>query len=208
MSDSKFSTDEQIVSYGLGRQMGQQLMSNRIDGLDVALVQAGIEDAFAQAASPLTNEQLQQAFEAVNTKLQARAQQEAEAAAAEGIAYLEENAQKPGVITTDSGLQYEVLTEGTGPKPDASSKVRTHYHGTFIDGRVFDSSVERGQPAEFPVNGVIAGWTEALQLMGTGSKWRLTIPYQLAYGAQGSPGGIPPYATLVFEVELLAIVES
>ncbi len=107
---------------------------------------------------------------------------------------------------TESGLQYEILVEGHGEKPSAESVVSTHYHGTLIDGSVFDSSVERGQPAEFPVNRVIAGWTEALQMMPVGSKWRLTIPYELAYGTQGSGGAIGPYETLVFDVELLDIV--
>ena len=124
----------------------------------------------------------------------------------DGAAFLADNAKKEGVTVTESGLQYEVITEGTGATPSAESTVRTHYHGMFTDGSVFDSSVDRGEPAEFPVGGVIAGWTEALQLMKEGSKWRLTIPYNLAYGEQGSQGAIPPFSTLVFEVELIAVL--
>jgi FKBP-type peptidyl-prolyl cis-trans isomerase FklB len=123
-----------------------------------------------------------------------------------GDQFLAENAKKDGIVVLESGLQYEILTEGTGAQPTAASTVRTHYHGTFTDGRVFDSSVERGEPAEFPVGGVIAGWTEALQLMQEGSKWRLYVPSNLAYGEQGSQGAIPPHSALVFEVELIAVV--
>ena len=122
--------------------------------------------------------------------MDAKAQEQAKVLAAEGEAFLAENAKKEGVVVTESGLQYEVLTEGTGEKPSASSTVRTHYHGTLINGEVFDSSVERDQPAEFPVGGVIAGWTEALQLMNVGSKWKLYIPYHLAYGERGAGGGL------------------
>jgi FKBP-type peptidyl-prolyl cis-trans isomerase FklB len=125
--------------------------------------------------------------------------------AASSESFMQENAARAEVTTTESGLQYEVLVEGTGPKPSATDTVVTHYHGTLTDGTVFDSSVERGSPATFPVNRVIAGWTEALQMMGTGSKWRLVIPSELAYGERGAGGAIPPDATLVFEVELLEI---
>ena len=124
---------------------------------------------------------------------------------ASGKTFMEENAARPEVTTTASGLQYEVLVEGTGPMPSATDTVVTHYHGTLTDGTVFDSSVERGSPASFPVNRVIAGWTEALQMMGVGSKWRLVIPPELAYGERGAGAAIPPNATLVFEVELLEI---
>ena len=117
-----------------------------------------------------------------------------------------ENAEREEVTVTESGLQFEILTEGTGEKPAKTSTVRTHYHGTLIDGTVFDSSVERNDPAEFPVGGVIAGWTEALQMMSVGSKWRLYIPHNLAYGERGAGGAIKPYSALVFEVELLDII--
>ncbi len=202
----ELTSNEAIVSYGIGRQMGDQLKGNRIEGLDIALVKAGLADAFAGAAAPVSEAQLQAAFQELQQKMQARAQQEAQVAAQAGIEFLEENAKKAGVQVTESGLQYEILVAGEGDKPSATATVRTHYHGTFIDGRVFDSSVERDQPAEFAVGGVIAGWTEALQMMPVGSKWRLAVPAELAYGAQGAGGSIPPHSTLVFEVELLAIL--
>ncbi len=202
----ELTSNEAIVSYGIGRQMGDQLKGNRIEGLDIALVKAGLADAFAGAAAPVSEAQLQAAFQELQQKMQARAQQEAQVAAQAGIEFLEENAKKAGVQVTESGLQYEILVAGEGDKPSATATVRTHYHGTFIDGRVFDSSVERDQPAEFAVGGVIAGWTEALQMMPVGSKWRLAVPADLAYGAQGAGGSIPPHSTLVFEVELLAIL--
>ncbi|WP_031526262.1 FKBP-type peptidyl-prolyl cis-trans isomerase [Dyadobacter crusticola] len=125
----------------------------------------------------------------------------------EGEKFLEENKKKTGVTTTESGLQYEVIKTGDGPKPTATDKVKTHYHGTLTNGTVFDSSVDRGEPVEFPVNGVIKGWTEALQLMPVGSKWKLYIPYQLAYGERAAGPQIPAYSALVFEVELLEIVK-
>ncbi len=122
-----------------------------------------------------------------------------------GKLFLEENAKREGVITLPSGLQYEIITEGKGEKPSLTDVVTTHYHGTLLDGNIFDSSVHRGQPASFPVNGVIKGWTEALQLMTVGSKWKLYVPYHLAYGEQGAGQAIGPYTTLIFEVELLEI---
>ncbi|WP_221390381.1 FKBP-type peptidyl-prolyl cis-trans isomerase [Dyadobacter sp. NIV53] len=125
----------------------------------------------------------------------------------EGEKFLEENKKKTGVVTTESGLQYEIIKAGDGPKPTATDKVKTHYHGTLINGTIFDSSVDRGEPIEFPVNGVIKGWTEALQLMPVGSKWKLFIPYQLAYGERAAGPQIPAYSALVFEVELLEIVK-
>ena len=127
------------------------------------------------------------------------------AAPTDGAAFLEENGRREGVVTLPSGLQYEVLAEGDGATPGPTSMVTTHYHGTLIDGTVFDSSVQRGRPASFPVNGVIAGWTEALQLMQVGDKWRLFLPPELAYGDRGAGGAIGPGATLIFEVELLEV---
>jgi FKBP-type peptidyl-prolyl cis-trans isomerase FklB len=125
--------------------------------------------------------------------------------AAAGERFLEQNAKRPEVVTTESGLQYEVLQEGTGRRPTRDDTVRVHYHGTLVDGTVFDSSVERGESIEFGVSGVISGWTEALQLMQEGARYKLFIPQQLAYGASGAGGAIAPYSTLVFEVELLAV---
>lgn len=206
MSENKIETIEQRVSYGVGRQLGDQLRNNPFKDFDVSAVQAGLADAIAGADSQVSDEDLNEAFGIVSKKMQELEQAAAKEASAEGEAFLAENAKRDEVTVTESGLQYEVLATGEGEKPTASSTVRTHYHGTFINGDIFDSSVDRGQPAEFPVGGVIAGWTEALQLMTEGSKWRLFVPYSLAYGERGSQGAIPPYATLVFEVELLAVV--
>lgn len=203
---SQIDSVEQKVSYGIGLQMGSQLRENSIDGLEVDLVLLGLRTAFSGEPASVSNEELQAAFNTLNEKRQAADKANAGAAEAEGLSYLAENALRKGVSVTESGLQYEVITEGSGDKPSASSTVRTHYHGTFIDGRIFDSSVDRNQPAEFPVGGVIAGWTEALQMMAVGSKWRLVIPSKLGYGAQGAGGSIPPHCTLVFEVELLDIL--
>ena len=205
MSD-KFSTNETQASYGIGYQMGEQLKSNPFDGLELDAVVAGLQDAFNGNAPQVDNNTLKTAFNSIHEKMQAAKTEKFKADIDVGKAFLEENAKKEGVVTTDSGLQYEILTEGTGEKPTAASTVRTHYHGTLISGDVFDSSYQRGEPAEFPVGGVIKGWTEALQLMPVGSKWRLAVPYDLAYGEQGAGGAIKPYATLIFDVELLDIV--
>jgi len=206
MSENTFETIEQRVSYGVGRQLGDQLRNNPFKEFDVSAVQAGLADAIANAASQVSDEDLNEAFSVVSKKLQEQEQEAAKEKSAEGEAFLAENAKRDEVTVLESGLQYEVIATGEGEKPTAQSTVRTHYHGTFINGDVFDSSYDRGQPAEFPVGGVIAGWTEALQLMTEGSKWRLYIPYNLAYGERGSQGAIPPYSALVFDVELLAIV--
>ncbi|MBV7317423.1 FKBP-type peptidyl-prolyl cis-trans isomerase [Shewanella sp. NIFS-20-20] len=202
----QFTTVEQQASYGVGRQMGEQLAANPFEGIDIAAVQAGLADAFEGKDSQVAMEDLQVAFTEISRRLQLVQEQAAEAAAAEGQAFLAENAKRDGVFVTESGLQYEIITEGTGEKPSLDSTVRTHYHGTFTNGEVFDSSVVRGQPAEFPVSGVIAGWTEALQLMPAGSKWKLYVPQDLAYGERGAGAAIPPYSALVFEVELLDIL--
>lgn len=203
---SEYKTVEQRVSYGIGRQMGDQLISNPFDGISLDAVAQGLKDAFNKTASPVSNEDLDAAFKEISARMQKVQAEQAKVASVEGEAFLAENAKKDGITVTDSGLQYEVLNQGSGEKPSKESTVKTHYHGTLIDGTVFDSSVERGQPAEFPVGGVIAGWTEALQLMPVGSKYRLFIPHELAYGERGAGGAIKPYAALVFEVELLEIV--
>ncbi|MBL4910656.1 MAG: FKBP-type peptidyl-prolyl cis-trans isomerase [Alteromonadaceae bacterium] len=204
--ESSFESIEQRVSYGVGRQLGDQLKTNPFEEFDVSAVQAGLADALAGNESQVSDELLNEAFGVISKKLQEQEQVVAKVKAEEGEKFLAENAKRDEVTVTESGLQYEVLTTGEGDKPTASSTVRVHYHGTLPDGSVFDSSYDRGQPAEFPVNGVIAGWTEALQLMNVGSKWKLSIPYNLAYGERGSQGAIPPYATLVFDVELLDIL--
>ena len=205
MSEVNLSTDETRVSYGIGRQMGDQLRDNPPPGVSLDALIAGLRDAFAGAPSQVSSEALNASFRVIREVMQAEATAKAEAAAGAGRAYLQENAKRAEVTVLPSGLQFEVLVAGEGAKPGASDQVRTHYHGTLIDGTVFDSSYERGEPAEFPVNGVIAGWVEALQLMNTGSKWRLHVPSELAYGGQAA-GSIPPHSTLVFDVELLDIL--
>ncbi|TDF36477.1 FKBP-type peptidyl-prolyl cis-trans isomerase [Alteromonadaceae bacterium M269] len=205
MSD-KFNTVELQASYGIGQQMGQQLRSNPFDGLDLDSVYAGIVDGFNQSESQVSQQELHVAFTAIHERMQAAKNEKFKDNIEAGKKFLAENGARDGVVTLDSGLQYEILTEGNGEKPTASSTVRTHYHGTLTNGQVFDSSYDRGQPAEFPVNGVIKGWTEALQLMPVGSKWKLFVPYDLAYGEQGAGGAIGPFETLVFDVELLDIL--
>ncbi|MGI2258082.1 FKBP-type peptidyl-prolyl cis-trans isomerase [Shewanella sp. GXUN23E] len=202
----KFSTVEQQASYGVGRQLGEQLKANSFEGIDISAVQAGLADAFDGKESVVSMQDMQIAFTEISRRLQLAQEEAAAAASAEGEAFLAENAKRDGVFTTESGLQYEIITEGNGAKPTYNDTVRTHYHGSFINGDVFDSSVVRGQPAEFPVSGVIAGWTEALQLMPAGSKWKLYVPSHLAYGERGAGASIPPYSTLVFEVELLDVL--
>jgi FKBP-type peptidyl-prolyl cis-trans isomerase FklB len=202
----QYNSVEERVSYGIGRQMGDQLASNPFEGLHIDSVLSGLADALNGQASPVPDELMEAAFQEISTKMQALQAEQSKELSAEGDKFLAENAKRDEVTVTESGLQYEVLTEGEGEKPSQASTVRTHYHGTLINGTVFDSSYDRGEPAEFPVGGVIAGWTEALQMMSVGSKWRLTVPYSLAYGEQGAGGAIGPYSTLVFDVELLAIV--
>ncbi|MEJ1409129.1 MAG: FKBP-type peptidyl-prolyl cis-trans isomerase, partial [Candidatus Sedimenticola sp. (ex Thyasira tokunagai)] len=167
---------------------------------------AGLEDAINGKAPRINPDDINAAFQVIQERLGAEEAANAEKFAAEGIAFLEKNATRGEVTVTESGLQYEVITEGDGEKPDAGSTVRTHYRGTLMDGSEFDSSYSRNEPAEFSVTGVIAGWTEALQLMNVGSKWKLFIPHNLAYGERGAGGAIGPYQALIFEIELLAIV--
>ncbi|ELC0917766.1 FKBP-type peptidyl-prolyl cis-trans isomerase [Pseudomonas aeruginosa] len=205
MSELNLTTDEARVSYGIGRQLGDQLRENPVPGMTLDAVLAGLSDAFAGIDSRVSGEALSASFQVIRERMQAEAQAKAEAAAGEGRAYLAENAKREGVTVLPSGLQFEVLSTGEGAKPSSEDTVRTHYHGTLIDGTVFDSSYQRGQPAEFPVGGVIAGWVEALQLMNAGSKWRLHVPSELAYGGQ-AVGSIPPHSVLVFDVELLEIL--
>jgi len=208
MSDLKLETLEQKASYGIGRQMGDQLAQQPFEGMDLNAISAGIADSFNGEAMRVEVKEIQEAFNVINERLRAAQEEQAKQASAVGEEFLAENAKREGVVVLESGLQYEIIEAGEegSDKPSRESTVRTHYHGTFIDGKVFDSSYDRGQPAEFPVGGVIAGWTEALQLMNKGAKWKLFIPYNLAYGEQGSPGGIPPYSALVFDVELLDIL--
>jgi len=205
MSELNLSTDETRVSYGIGRQLGDQLRNNPPPGVSLDAILVGLTDAFRNQQSRVSPQDMEASFKVIRDIMQAEAQAKAEAAAGVGKAFLADNAKREGVTTLPSGLQYEVQTTGEGAKPSAQDTVRVHYHGTLIDGSVFDSSYDRGQPAEFPVGGVIAGWVEALQLMNAGSKWRLYVPSELAYGAQGA-GSIAPHSVLIFDVELLAVL--
>jgi FKBP-type peptidyl-prolyl cis-trans isomerase FklB len=202
----KYTTTETQASYGIGYQMGEQLASNPFDGLALDVVLAGLSDGFNREQPQVSNNDLRAAFTEINERMQAAKQEKFAGAMKEGSEFLTKNAERAEVTVTESGLQYEVLTTGEGDKPNAASTVRTHYHGTLINGEVFDSSYDRGEPAEFPVGGVIKGWTEALQMMSVGSKWRLYVPHDLAYGEQGAGGAIGPFSTLVFDVELLDII--
>ncbi|MCR1837228.1 peptidylprolyl isomerase [Rodentibacter caecimuris] len=192
-------------SYGIGLQIGQQLLESQMD-ITVEALAKGIFDALNHNQPALDINDLMLSVQQLQQQAAEAQQSQFKAIEEEGKAFLAENAKKSGVTVTDSGLQYEIITEGTGAKPSATDKVRVHYTGTLPNGTVFDSSVSRGQPAEFPVNGVIRGWVEALQMMPVGSKWKLTIPHELAYGERGAGASIPPFSTLVFEVELLDIL--
>ncbi|MCK5696565.1 MAG: FKBP-type peptidyl-prolyl cis-trans isomerase [Gammaproteobacteria bacterium] len=207
MSNTEYTikTNADKVSYGIGLQLAQQVKSQSFPNFSLDSLIIGLSDVFNNEPLRFPEDEMQAAFSAINQQVQAEAATAAEGNKASGTIFLEENAKKDTVVTTESGLQYEIITEGTGTKPSQSDTVVTHYHGTLIDGTVFDSSVSRGEPAQFPVNGVIQGWIEALQLMPVGSKWRLTIPSDLAYGDQGSAPVIGPGATLIFEIELLEI---
>jgi FKBP-type peptidyl-prolyl cis-trans isomerase FklB len=193
-------TKQDSISYSLGVLFAQNFKSQSVE-LDAAVMAKGF-DAALKGKEAIRVEMANQIF---SQYMQALGSKGSEKAIAEGQKFLDENKKRPNIITTKSGLQYEILNAGFGPKPLATDKVTTHYHGTLLDGKVFDSSVQRGEPIEFPVNGVIQGWQEALQLMPKGSKWRLYVPYNLAYGERGAGGSIGPYSTLIFEVELLKI---
>lgn len=205
----KLESNIDSVSYAIGVLVG----SNNLKQLESAPGGDGINrEAMASAfhASSVGEEAAiteEQANELVRLFFEGASEREAQKSLEEGNAFLEKNKAREGVTTTESGLQYEVLTEGTGAKPTAQDQVRVHYHGTLIDGEVFDSSVDKGEPVVFGVGQVIPGWTEALQLMPVGSKWKVFIPSDLAYGANPRPGPIGPNSTLIFEVELLEIVK-
>ena len=198
------------VSYIIGRDLARNFAQQGLE-LDVDTLAEALKEGLQGLPSRLTQEQMQAAMQQLQEQTgdpEDDTNQEPNDMSnnkAEGEAFLAQNAQKAGVTTLPSGLQYEVLTEGSGSKPSLKSSVTTHYHGTLINGTVFDSSYQRGQPATFPVNGVIAGWTEALQLMGEGAKYRLYIPSDLAYGKRGAGRDIPGDTALIFDVELLKV---
>ncbi len=195
------------TSYAVGLSFGQHLAQSKIKGLDYASFAKGVE-AMCEGKQPeISLQEAQQLLNEFFGKLEEENKKAGAAVREAGEKFLADNAKREGVTTTASGLQYEILTQAIGQKPVATDKVKVHYHGTLIDGTVFDSSVQRGEPATFGVTQVIQGWVEALQLMPVGSKWRLYIPHNLAYGEQGAGAMIAPYAALVFDVELLEIVK-
>ncbi len=206
MTTPSFDSTEAQASYGIGLQVGQQLRESGLEGLLPEALVAGLRDALEGNAPAVPVDVVHRALREVHERADAVRQERQKEMAVEGVKFLEENIKKEGVSSTESGLQFRVLTQGTGPIPARKDHVRVHYTGKLIDGTVFDSSVQRGEPAEFPVSGVIAGWVEALTLMPVGSKWELTIPHNLAYGERGAGASIPPFSTLVFEVELLEIL--
>jgi FKBP-type peptidyl-prolyl cis-trans isomerase FkpA/FKBP-type peptidyl-prolyl cis-trans isomerase FklB len=204
-------TEKEQVSYMIGMAMAKQLETAK-DEIDVDVIAKAIKASLAGQKLLLTDEQAAEIAQAFGQKMQAQQMAKMIADArtnlAAGDAFLAQNAKKPGVQTTASGLQYQVLTEGKGAKPQATDTVRVHYKGTLLDGKTFDSSYDRGEPATFPLNQVVPGWQEGIALMPIGSKYKFWIPSKLGYGEKGTPGGpIPPNATLVFEVELLDIAK-
>ena len=195
-------TELDSVSYSLGVNIGENIKT-QFEDINLDNFEAGIKDVLEKEQEPKITDNQAQAI--INSYFSKKQQKQSESVIEEGINFLRENGKREGVTTLASGLQYEVIDDGTGPKPTIEDNVTTHYHGTLIDGTVFDSSVDRGEPASFPVGGVIKGWTEALQLMAVGSKWKLYVPYDLAYGERGAGPQIGPYSTLIFEVELISI---
>lgn len=205
-------TQKDKVSYALGMSMGKDLGAKLHQGsveVDQTILLRGVKDALSGSKLLLTDDEVKAVFAQLNAEVRKRLEEKAKIAGdankKEGDEFLAANKAKDGVVTLPSGLQYKIITEGTGPKPTATDSVTCNYRGTLISGIEFDSSYKRGQPATFQVNGVIKGWTEALQLMPMGSKWQLFIPAELAYGAQNKSAEIGPNSTLIFEVELLSI---
>jgi FKBP-type peptidyl-prolyl cis-trans isomerase FklB len=201
-------TPKDKLSYALGMNLGNNLHKETVD-IDAAIVLRGLKDALAAGKTLLTEDEARAAPTQLQTEVRGKQQEKMKVAGEmnkkEGVEFLAANKSKEGVVILPSGLQYKILTAGTGPKPTASDTVVCNYRGTLISGAEFDSSYKRGQPASFPVNGVIKGWTEALQLMPVGSKWQLFVPSEMGYGDRGAGADIGPGATLIFEVELLSI---
>jgi FKBP-type peptidyl-prolyl cis-trans isomerase FklB len=205
---TELKTEKEKLSYAMGMDLGGQLKMHAVD-VDSSLFAQGLRDALSGSKTLLTEEEAKKVIAALQMTMVAKNVEEMKAVGeqnkSQGEAFLAANKSKDGVVTLPSGLQYKVVTAGTGPKPTADQTVVCHYRGTLIDGKEFDSSYKRGQPATFPVKGVIKGWTEVLQLMPTGSKWQVFIPSELAYGARGAGADIGPNAALVFEIELVGI---
>lgn len=198
------------VSYALGLGIGRQLSQMGADNLDIDDFAKAIKDILAGKKLEIDDAEAQTLvkdfFEKQEAKQRAAAAEKFKETKEKGEAYLAENARKEGVVTLPSGLQYQVIKEGNGRRPKATDKVKCHYEGMLVDGTLFDSSIQRGEPATFPLNGVIKGWTEGLQLMQEGAKYRFFIPYHLGYGENGAGASIPPFAALVFDVELIEVV--
>lgn len=201
---AKLDSDKAKASYAIGQQIGQNLRTQNID-IDSKALAESIKDAVAGTEPRMTQEEMQQALMNLQEMMGKKAQEDAEKNLEAGKKFLEENKSKEGVKVTESGLQIQIETQGTGPTPKATDTVRVHYRGTLVNGEQFDSSYDRGQPAEFPVNGVIRGWSEALQTMKAGTKAKLYIPADLGYGASQRPG-IPANSVLIFDVELLEVL--
>ncbi|KAF1054401.1 MAG: FKBP-type 22 kDa peptidyl-prolyl cis-trans isomerase [Stenotrophomonas maltophilia] len=201
----ELKTPAQKASYGIGLNMGKSLAQEGMDDLDSKAVAQGIEDAIGKQKQKLTDEELTEAFTFLQKRSEERLQKVSEDSLKAGKKFLEDNGKRDGVVTTKSGLQYEIVKKADGPQPKATDVVTVHYEGKLTDGTVFDSSIQRGSPIDLPVNGVIPGWVEALQLMHVGEKIKLYIPSELAYGAQSPSPIIPANSVLVFDLELLAI---
>jgi FKBP-type peptidyl-prolyl cis-trans isomerase FklB len=210
-AEPALQNDKEKVSYSIGVNIGGNLKKQLAGELSVDHLVAGLKDSFAGSKLQLNEEEMGQVLQAfqkqMGEKSLSKQKEEGEKNSKAGEAFLAENKKKEGVVTLPSGLQYKVVKQGAGAIPKASDTVVTHYRGTLIDGTEFDSSYKRNEPAKFPVNGVIKGWTEALQLMKAGSKWQLFIPSALAYGEQGAGGDIPPNATLLFDIELIEVAK-
>ena len=203
MTEKKFTDELERFSYALGQNIASNLIRSGVKSFNPDVFLEAINDTYSGEMPRIMPEEANRILEKFMEKANA---DQSDENLLEGMEFLSKNADKEGVVELESGLQYKVLSQGEGPRPAPEDEVKCHYHGTLIDGTVFDSSVERGQPAVFPVNGVIGGWTQALQMMEVGSKWRLFIPPDLAYGAQGAGDVIGPNSTLIFDVELLEIV--
>ncbi|MCG4453646.1 MULTISPECIES: FKBP-type peptidyl-prolyl cis-trans isomerase [unclassified Pseudomonas] len=204
-TNPELETPAQKASYGIGLNMGKSLAQEGMDDLDSKAVAQGIEDAIGKKEQRLKDDELVEAFAFLQKRAEERMATMNEESAKAGKKFLEENGKREGVVTTESGLQYEVLKKAEGDQPKATDVVSVHYEGKLTDGSVFDSSIERGTPIELPVSGVIPGWVEGLQLMHVGEKYKLYIPSELAYGEQSPTPAIPANSVLVFELELLAI---
>lgn len=203
---TKLESDDEKVAYAIGQQIGNGMKSQGLK-IDTTILASSIDDVLQGKPSRLTQEQMQAAMMKMRENMTAKQESEGKANIEKGSKFLEENKKKPNVKVTKSGLQYEIIAEGKGNSPKPEDTVKVHYTGTLIDGTKFDSSVDRGEPAEFPVGGVIPGWTEALQLMKPGAKFKLAIPSELAYGPQGRPS-IPANSVLLFDVELIEIAAA